>query len=123
VPEAGSTYWSLIRKAADGSRSARSEFARRYESVARAYLSSRWRGKHLYEEIDDAVQEVFVDCFRSNGALGRVDSDRIVGLWFVERNLAHTPDPEFLAALPEQERQAWNQLWDDIRAHLDEIRW
>lgn len=42
----------------------------------RAYLGARWRGSPLTQEVEDAVQEVFVDCFREGGALARVDSGR-----------------------------------------------
>jgi RNA polymerase sigma-70 factor (ECF subfamily) len=92
VTDDGSTYWSLIRDAAAGSENARSEFARRYEPVARACLAARWRGTPLFEELDDAVQEVFVDCFKAGGALGRADPDQPGGFraffYGVIRNVA-----------------------------------
>lgn len=65
----GTTCWTLIEGAADGSADDRSEFARRYEPVVRAFLAARWRGTPLEQEIDDAVQEVFVECLRDRGAL------------------------------------------------------
>ena len=66
--------------------------ARRYLSVVRAYLGSRWRGSALRPELDDAVQEVFVQCFREGGTLeaagaGRVPSFRAF-LYGVIRNVA-----------------------------------
>jgi RNA polymerase sigma-70 factor (ECF subfamily) len=70
------TSWTLIREAAGGADGARSEFARRYLPVVRAYLAARWRGTAYVKEIDDAVQEVFVDCFRSNGVLERASPGR-----------------------------------------------
>jgi RNA polymerase sigma-70 factor (ECF subfamily) len=63
----------MIRGAAAGRARDREEFARRYDAVIRAYLGARWRGSRLVEELDDAVQEVFVDCFRDGGALGRAE--------------------------------------------------
>jgi RNA polymerase sigma-70 factor (ECF subfamily) len=42
----------------------------------RAYLEARWRGDGRADRIDDAVQEVFLDCFRRGGALARVDPAR-----------------------------------------------
>jgi DNA-directed RNA polymerase specialized sigma24 family protein len=47
--------------------------------VVRAYLGVRWRGGALRDGIDDAVQDVFMDCFKSEGALGRIDRGRGIG--------------------------------------------
>jgi len=38
----------------------------------RAYLAHRWRGSPLTGELDDAVQDVFVECFRHGGVLDRM---------------------------------------------------
>ncbi len=70
------TSWTLIRDAAQGSDSARDKFSRRYLPVAQAYLLARWRGTHLANEVDDAVQEVFLDCFRQGGVLERAEDGR-----------------------------------------------
>jgi len=59
-----STCWTVIRAAAAGSPAERAELARRYLGVVRAYLAARWRGSDLRADLDDAVQEVFVECFR-----------------------------------------------------------
>lgn len=68
------TSWTLIEAAASGDAAARSRFTSRYLPVARAYLGARWSGQpHLAAELDDAVQEVFLDCFREGGALERAD--------------------------------------------------
>jgi len=72
--ETGNTRWSVVRGAAEGSGPARDEFARRYSPVIRAYLGARWRYSRLITEIADAAQDVFVECFRENGPLTRVDS-------------------------------------------------
>jgi DNA-directed RNA polymerase specialized sigma24 family protein len=73
VADSDSTCWTVIRGAAAGRDSDRAEFARRYAPVIRAYLGARWRGTNLLAEIDDMTQEVFVDCFKDDGALGRVE--------------------------------------------------
>ena len=71
-----STCWTVIRSAAEGSRRAREEFSRLYLPVVRAYLGARWRASPLKSEIDDATQEVFVACFREQGALEALDPER-----------------------------------------------
>ena len=71
-----STCWTVIRNAADGDRDARGLFARRYEPVVRAYLKARWRGSERLENVDDAAQEVFIQCFRTGGVLDRADRSR-----------------------------------------------
>ena len=70
------THWSLVHRAADGDDRARSSFGRAYLPLVRAFFVARWQRTALGSEIDDAVQEVFVDCFREGGALGRADSSR-----------------------------------------------
>lgn len=86
------THWSMIRRAAEGRPPDRDEFARHYGPVIRAYLQSRWRHSPLEGEVDDASQDVFVDCFRPGGALSRADPDRGSGfrgfLYGVVRNVA-----------------------------------
>jgi len=68
-----STRWTHIRGAAKGVPEDQAVFARRYGPVIRAYLGARWRGSALAGEVEDAAQEVFVDCFRQDGALTRVE--------------------------------------------------
>jgi RNA polymerase sigma factor (sigma-70 family) len=86
------TSWDLIEGAAGGDRKARSDFTRHYLPVVRAYLTARWRGTPYFSELDDAVQEVFVDCFRHGGILERADPARPGGfrafLFGVVRNAA-----------------------------------
>lgn len=86
------THWTMIQRAAAGSTDAREAFARRYSPVIRAYLGSRWRTTPLLREIDDATQQVFVQCFKEGGALGRADPERETGfrafLYGVVRNVA-----------------------------------
>ena len=70
------TCWTLIQAAAAGSATARADFTRRYLPVARAYFGARWARSPLIAELDDAVQETFLDCFREGGVLGRAESGR-----------------------------------------------
>jgi len=90
VPD--STRWTVIRGAAEGRAPDRAEFARRYASVIRSYLGARWRGGPLLAELDDAAQEVFVECFRPDGPLARADPDSPGGfrayLFGIVRNVA-----------------------------------
>lgn len=71
-----STSWDLIQSAARGDSEARQRFAERYEDVAVGYFGARWRGTSLEREVEDAAQEVFLDCLRDDGALQRADPAR-----------------------------------------------
>ena len=70
------TRWSLIAQAAEGDADARDCFTRSYLPLVRSFFEARWRHSWLAREVDDAAQEVFVDCFRPGGALGRADAGR-----------------------------------------------
>ncbi|MCI0379873.1 MAG: hypothetical protein L0215_20010 [Gemmataceae bacterium] len=87
-----STCWTVIQGAAAGRSEDREHFARRYAPVVQAYLAARWRGSPLGTELDDAVQEVFVECFKQGGVLQRVDRERPGGfrpfLYGMLRNVA-----------------------------------
>jgi RNA polymerase sigma-70 factor (ECF subfamily) len=87
-----STSWTLLRDAAAGGEASRAEFAARYEPVVRAYLSARWRGSKLLRQLDDTVQDVFIECLRAGGLLDRARSDRPGGfrafLYGAVRNVA-----------------------------------
>lgn len=89
---ADETCWSIVRGAARGEREHRRDFAHAYLPIIRAYLGARWRATNRMADLDDAVQDAFVDCFREGGALGRVDPDRNVRfrtfLYGVVRNVA-----------------------------------
>jgi RNA polymerase sigma factor (sigma-70 family) len=76
VIPADATCWTLIHAAAAGDRAARHAFARLYEPVARAYLAARWRASANLAVLDDAVQDVFVACFKPDGVLDRVVADQ-----------------------------------------------
>ena len=67
------TSWTLIRCAAGGDPAACDKFAKMYLPTVRAYLRARWSGRLSDEEIEEAVQEVFLACLRDDGVLDRVD--------------------------------------------------
>ncbi len=87
------TCWTLIEDAAGGDAHARDAFARLYLPVVQAYVGARWRGTPLRSVVDDAVQDVFLDLVRPNGALARARRDHDAGgfrafLYGVARNVA-----------------------------------
>ena len=94
-----STHWTVILGAADGRPLDRETFAARYGPVIRATLGARWRKSVLAGEVDDAVQDVFLECFREQGALARVEPGRPGGfrgfLYGVTRNVARRHEEKF----------------------------
>jgi RNA polymerase sigma factor (sigma-70 family) len=76
VVPADETCWTLIRDAAGGDAAARETFGRIYLPPVRAYLTARWRNTRFAADVDDAVQEVFLDFLKPAGALQRVDPAR-----------------------------------------------
>jgi DNA-directed RNA polymerase specialized sigma24 family protein len=70
------THWSMIEEAALGESVARARFVNRYMPVVSAYLGARWRLSAYKQQLDDASQEVFLDCFKEGGALTRADRKR-----------------------------------------------
>jgi RNA polymerase sigma-70 factor (ECF subfamily) len=85
------TSWSLIEGAAAGSEEAREVFARRYGPVLGAYFAARWRGGGA-QDVEDAVQEALLECFRAGGALEKAEPRGVGGfrafLYGVARNVA-----------------------------------
>ena len=67
------TCWTLLLEFVAGDTVARERFARSYEPVVRSYLAARWRGTTRLPQLDDAVQDVFVECFRAGGILAKMD--------------------------------------------------
>jgi RNA polymerase sigma factor (sigma-70 family) len=100
-----STCWTVIAAAAEGCAAQRAAFAQRYQRVIRAYLAARWRNTPYLQDLDDAVQEVFVACFQRDGFLARAQRDRPGGfrafLYGVVRNVAR-----HLEARRSRDRQA-----------------
>ncbi|MCI0548535.1 MAG: sigma-70 family RNA polymerase sigma factor [Candidatus Rokubacteria bacterium] len=120
MPSADSTCWTVLHAAAAGAAAAREAFATRYEPMVRAYLAARWKGSPLVQELDDAVQEVFVECLRQGGGLERAQPGRPGGfrafLYGLVRNVAlrveqkrarnqarQSPDPVEPDAIPARE--------------------
>jgi RNA polymerase sigma-70 factor (ECF subfamily) len=87
-----STCWTVIAAAAAGCAAERAAFAERYQPVVRAYLTARWRDTPYRQDLDDAVQDVFVACFQRDGMLARAERDRPGGfrafLYGLVRNVA-----------------------------------
>jgi DNA-directed RNA polymerase specialized sigma24 family protein len=116
-----STCWTVIRAAAAGSPADRDEWARRYLGVVRAYLAARWRGSPLRQELGDAVQEVFVECFRQGGALEAAGAGRVLSfrafLYGVVRNVARRFESRPVraaAALPDVEARKADYNQDGV---------
>ncbi|MEZ5965630.1 MAG: sigma-70 family RNA polymerase sigma factor [Planctomycetota bacterium] len=86
------TCWTVVHAAAAGEPRAARVFAETYLGIVRAFLVRRWRGLGVLSLVDDAVQEVFLDLFRSGGALSRLDAARTptfrAFLFGVARNVA-----------------------------------
>ena len=75
-PDGQVTCWTLIRAAASGNKRDRSEFAHRYLPVVRSCLQARWKRSPLQQLVEDAVQEVFLECFRQEGVLDKAGVNR-----------------------------------------------
>ena len=88
------TRWSLVRGAAQGDRESREAFTRLYGPVIRGHLESRLRGRATAEDLHDAVQEVFLQCFKPDNSLLRADPSWPGGfrafLYGITRNVAHS---------------------------------
>lgn len=124
MPEPESTCWTVIRAAAAGSASDREALARRYLGTVREYLAARWRGSPLRDHLDDAAQEVFVECFRRGGVLEAVGTGRVprfrAFFYGVIRNVARrfenptgrptVPLPE-VAADDETQSRLFDRTW------------
>ncbi|HSR50544.1 MAG TPA: sigma-70 family RNA polymerase sigma factor [Acidobacteriota bacterium] len=90
---ARTTCWTMIRGAARGGEEERTQFSRLYAPVIRAYLAARWRSNPaLIQDLEDAVQETMLECFREGGALSRASSRYRSGfrafLFGIVRNVA-----------------------------------
>ena len=103
------TCWTLIHAAAGGDQPAREWFARLYQPIAHGYLVSRWQRSPLLSNLDDAVQDVFVECFKADGVLDKVAHSRPEGFqaFFhgVLRNIARRHEEKHRPAIPIPEDQ------------------
>lgn len=82
----------MIDAAAKGSKEDRERFAEFYLPAVSAYLKARWQSSPRLHSLDDAIQEIFVECFREGGPLTRADRERPGGfrpfLFGIARNVA-----------------------------------
>ena len=82
----------MIEGAVSGDAEARRRFAVLYSPALQAYFKDRWRNSPCLSSVDDAVQDVFVDCYKQEGALDRVNKRREGGFrpffYGVARNIA-----------------------------------
>jgi RNA polymerase sigma-70 factor (ECF subfamily) len=115
MSETESTCWTVIQAAAAGGREQRESFARRYAPVVRSYLAARWQGTSLLRELEDAAQEVFVECFKDGGVLDRADRTRPNGfrpfLYSVVRNVALRVEDR---AVRRREEQPAAEMGEDV---------
>jgi RNA polymerase sigma-70 factor (ECF subfamily) len=131
MDRADSTCWTVVQGAAAGSAADREDFVRRYTPVIRAYIAGRWKDSRYRQELEDGVQEVFLECFRQGGVLERADPVQASGfrsfLYGVVRNVAlriearlarqrrsEPPegfDPESLAADEPSLSQVFDRAW------------
>ena len=92
TPVSEATCWTLIQGAAAGNREDRSGFSHRYLPMVRYCFATRWKGSPLEGSVDDAVQDVFLECFRDGGVLAKADPERVTRfrafLFGVVRNVA-----------------------------------
>lgn len=63
------TCWTVIHGASEGRRGDRDAFVDVYGPVIHTYFDSRWARGPRASVVDDAVQQVFVECFKHGGAL------------------------------------------------------
>jgi RNA polymerase sigma factor (sigma-70 family) len=116
MPNAESTCWTVIQAAASGDRRERETFARRYDPVIRDFLRTRWAGTARINQIDDAVQEVFLECLKDGGALGRADAGRPGGFRAFLRGVARN-----VALRYEANRHARHFETDDDAPDVDAV--
>ena len=62
-----STCWTLIRGAARGQVDDREDFARRYLTVVRTFLASRWQGSPLLDTLEEGELQDLVAYLLSGG--------------------------------------------------------
>jgi RNA polymerase sigma-70 factor (ECF subfamily) len=124
----GSTSWGILEAAAAGDHEARACFVARYQPLIRSYFAARWRHSPLLHDLDDAVQDVFVECLRSGGALDRAQPELPGGfrafLYGLVRNIARrfearratkdpldAVDPDQIAADEDTLSRVFDRAW------------
>ena len=120
------TCWTVIHQAAGGDDGARQDFALRYERIVRSYLVSRWRSSPMGNDIDDVIQEVFIESFRDGGVLTRVDQDSPGGFraffYGVVRNVARRAEARHMRRRDQQPPTGFfNESPDSAEQRLSRI--
>jgi RNA polymerase sigma-70 factor (ECF subfamily) len=104
------TWWSIIEGAAAGSAPDQVRFVERYGAPLRAYFGARWRTGARTDDIEEAVQEVFLECLKEGGVLERADARRPGGfralLYGVARNVALRVEERLARDLARRQRSA-----------------
>lgn len=77
MDQSHTTCWTLIDGAANGTPGAVDQFVDSYAPIIEAYLAARWNGTAMEQFRDDALQEVFVECFKSGGVLTRAGTGAV----------------------------------------------
>jgi len=92
MSDTNQTSWTQIFGASAGKEAELDGFSRKYMPVVYAYLMARWKGSRLADYVDDATQEVFVQCLKDKGCLKKANPDHKGGfrafLFGVTRNVA-----------------------------------
>jgi RNA polymerase sigma-70 factor (ECF subfamily) len=73
MPDFESTAWDVIDAAAAGDQSARASFVEHYRPGIRKLLQARWINAADRENLDDAVQDVLVECLKTGGVLDKAE--------------------------------------------------
>lgn len=111
--DGSTTCWTVIRGAAEGRDADRDAFARHYRRVVAAYLAARWRGGDRRNDVEDAIQEVFLECFKTGGVLSRARSGGAGGFRAFLRGVVRNVAARF------EERGARAHA-EDLRSSLEE---
>lgn len=112
----------MLRAASAGDANAKSVFARSYTTPIRAYLGHRWRDNGLAAAINDALQDVFVECMKPGGVLDHADQERgdfRALLYGVVRNVARRFEKR--AARPSHLQPAESVHLDDLPAQQEAL--
>jgi len=129
--ELESTCWTLIQGAARGVKEDVESFIRLYAPVVRSYLSARWQASAQRSFLEDAVQEVFLECIKEGGVLDRAGPDslgsfrafllgvvRNISLRFESRNVRKKEvqpptqfDPDLMTAEEERLSVVFDRAW------------
>ncbi len=114
------TSWTIIESAARGSAEARERFAELYGAAVKAYFCKRWEGSPRISSVEDAVQEVFVACFKPGGVLDRVDRNRAGGFRAYFYGAARKTALHLERALDQNEKHHTASDFDTDRMRADE---